>query len=625
MAADRTGAHPKGHAKIPSFGLIIVEQGLATTEQVRHCLDLQSRLARTGEFRRLGEILVEEGVVTSKQVHDVLAAQDIAILVCRSCSTRYNAHGDKQQNQRHCPRCRDTLLRPATPDDISIEDSVGRPLNKQGAAANDITSPPLPAASDTDTTKLDVSAYTKPHSDTPTVPLGDGASLSVRGLGDPAHTRSLPKAPAAPDPITAMPQLPDRHARLGAYVILGLIGQGGMGIIYKAVHQQLGRIVALKVLSPGRIPNPSDVERFQREARAVAQFRHANIVSIHEVGHAGGVHYFAMDFIEGIPLSRHIDNEPLPVTRAVEILLPIAEALHYAHSRGIVHRDIKPSNIIVDNEGQSFLLDFGIAKIKSEKRDLTAGHEILGSAPYLAPEYIDGEIARFDERCDVYALGVVLYECLAADRPHDDPDTIRLLRKILYNDPVPLVTRRPDLDPRILAIVDTATCRDPAKRYPTAMAFADDLRRYRGGEQPHAPKPGTVRRQAPKNPADQQPRSGHGTALAAAALAAALAFPLGRLTLPGAPSPGATSPTNRGAISQDLVDHGRALDTAGDQAGALVIYGTAIRLDPEGSARAYARRGLLLLRMGRQEEGRRDLDTARALEPGSVDRAQAGD
>ncbi len=453
--------------------------------------------------------------------------------------------------------------------------------------------------------------------------FGDGAALEVPA-GATSRRRRM-GIDDEPDPFMESPTAllgdqidVERHPRLGPYEIMGEIGRGGMGVIYKAIHTKLKRVVALKVLSPGRDPLKEDIERFQVEARAVAKLRHPHIVAIHEVDEIDGVHFFAMDFVEGVPFARMIDRGALTASEACEVILPIAYALHYAHSRGIVHRDIKPSNIIIDLEGKPFLVDFGIAKIKSDDICLTAGHEILGSAPYMAPEYIEGESARYDERCDVYALGVVLYEALTGVRPHEDTDTVRLLRKILYTEPLPVNTRRPDLDPRLASIVEMSIHRDPVRRYPTAMAFANDLRRFLSGEAPQARRrvlPGlrTVRTHLMKR------RSGLVTVLAAVVallVGAAASWGLGLLV--DGEAGDAPSSVTRTGMASELVTRARSLETGGDDDGALLTYGLAIELDPDGAAEAYARRGLLLLRLGRADQGRRDLDTAEALSPDIV-------
>jgi hypothetical protein len=206
------------------------------------------------------------------------------------------------------------------------------------------------------------------------------------------------------------PRFPD-------YEIVGVIGRGGMGIVYKAVRKSDDRTVALKVLSPRSLGAPEFVERFTREAEALAQLNHPNIIAIHQSGVYDGVPFLVMEYVHGMSLRKRIRAKSLNAERAVEIASQVCDALQYAHSRGIIHRDIKPENILVRDDGVVKIADFGLAKLTStEQLRLTLSNVAMGTPHYMAPEQLE-KSADVDERADLFSLGVVLYEMLTGQLP----------------------------------------------------------------------------------------------------------------------------------------------------------------------------------------------------------------
>jgi serine/threonine protein kinase/tetratricopeptide (TPR) repeat protein len=327
----------------------------------------------------------------------------------------------------------------------------------------------------------------------------------------PALCSPTEDGPLGPTPVPAA---------LGEYRILREIGRGGMGVVYEAVQESLGRQVALKVLPPQAVADPVRRERFRREARAAGRLHHTNIVPVFGVGEHGGLHYYAMQYVPargldaalralgGPPPSRSptgdptepsadcgldelgsqsaIPNPPLPgpdregaehYRRVARIGVQAAEALAYAHAHGVIHRDVKPANLLLDAGGTVWVTDFGLAKTADP--DLTRSGDVVGTLRYMPPEQFRGE---YSQRGDVYSLGLTLYE-LAALRPaFDAPDWHRLADQIARREPVP--PRR--LDRRVPRDLETiilrAAAKEPDRRYGTAAELADDLRRFLADE-----------------------------------------------------------------------------------------------------------------------------------------------
>jgi serine/threonine protein kinase len=267
-----------------------------------------------------------------------------------------------------------------------------------------------------------------------------------------------------------------RNPRLGPYEILGEVGRGNMGVIYKAWEERLNRYVALKFLRPEDEVTEEDRERFRREARAVARLKHENIVKVHAIEERSGSIFLAMDFVEGISMEQLAQRGVLNRERAVKAGVHVARALHYAHGEGIVHRDVKPQNIMIDGRGKPYLVDFGIAKDRQETHSLTTEEEVLGSLAYMAPEYVIKGKEALDHRCDVYGLGVVLYEVLSGGYlPYGDPADPKMIKRLFKEEPVPIDDVAPDLPPDLSEVVMTAIARDVDQRYADAAILADEL------------------------------------------------------------------------------------------------------------------------------------------------------
>jgi tRNA A-37 threonylcarbamoyl transferase component Bud32 len=319
------------------------------------------------------------------------------------------------------------------------------------------------------------------------------------------------------------------NAAVGSlYHVEAEIGRGGMAVVYRALDTRLQRHVALKVLPPELAFREEVKRRFLREAQMAAQLSHPNIVPIYSVDEASGLVYFAMGLIEGAPLAKLLFEEPRPPIATVRrILREVADALHYAHARGVVHRDVKPDNILIETAtGRPMVTDFGIARAAQAEVRLTATGIAVGTPAYMSPEQAMGE-REVDGRADIYSLGIVGYQMLAGELPFSASNTPSMLMKHLSEPPRPLLGLRPDLPANLAAAVERALCKAPTDRWPDAAAFRDALAENAPVTLTSAG--GSPRSAAPAAPADGRPSFARANEAARAAASAA--------TSPAAPLP----------------------------------------------------------------------------------------
>ena len=276
-------------------------------------------------------------------------------------------------------------------------------------------------------------------------------------------------------------RLADKLPRITGYAILGVLGTGGMGVVYKARHLRLDRLVALKMIKAGAGAQPDDLNRFEAEARAVAAIDHPNIVKIFEIGERDGLPYFSLEFLEGGSLAERIAGKPQPTDDAAQIVETLARAMSVAHRRGIVHRDIKPANVLIAGDGTPKIADFGLVKRLEADSGQTGTGWILGSPSYMAPEQTTGA-EKVGPAADQYALGATLYEMLTGRPPFRGLSIIDTLDLIRATEPVPPSQLLPRM-PRDLETICLKTLqKDPDRRYHDVASMADDLRRFRAGE-----------------------------------------------------------------------------------------------------------------------------------------------
>lgn len=277
----------------------------------------------------------------------------------------------------------------------------------------------------------------------------------------------------------------DGHIQFGDYDILSEVARGGMGVVYRAQHRRLRRVVALKVLRSGEGSSEEDIRRFMQEAKSAASLTHPNIVPIHDLSAYRGQHYFTMDYIEGQPLDQLLEQGALAPYRACELLLTIARAIHYAHTRGIIHRDIKPGNVIIDPEGRPMLTDFGLAVNLSTDRNsqrMTRTGAVMGTIPYIPPEQASGRLELIGTRSDIYSLGALFYEMLTGRPPFTGMTQYELLQRVIHHYPPAPRKIRPRISADLETICMKCLSKEPDRRYQNAAELADDCQAFLDGE-----------------------------------------------------------------------------------------------------------------------------------------------
>jgi eukaryotic-like serine/threonine-protein kinase len=380
------------------------------------------------------------------------AASDRAAVLDRECST------DPELRQRV-----EALLRAHN----SSDDFLNQPL----VGPTDLTLAP--------------SGEEPPHSSAPTgisTPLDLLSAMALSSpheeLGGTGADRTF-FARLPPDPLASR----DRPVpAIDGYEILGELGRGGMGVVYKAREVVLNRPCALKMILGGAHVSPEAAARFLAEAQAIAQLQHPHIVQIRHIGEADGLPFFELEYLDGGSLDKSLDGTPWPARRAAELIEPLVRGVAEAHRLGIVHRDLKPGNVLLAADGTPKLTDFGLAKSLATDSGLTATDSIMGSPSYMAPEQAEGKTKQVGPHADVYALGAILYELLTGRPPFRGASVLETLEQVKTTEPVPPSQLVPRLPRDIETIALKCLQKEPEKRYDSATAVAEDLRRFLVGE-----------------------------------------------------------------------------------------------------------------------------------------------
>ncbi|MBI4614514.1 MAG: protein kinase [Planctomycetes bacterium] len=400
---------------------LAIQKGYCSKDQVLEVLREIEAESPGGDQTPLGSALLKKRLLSTQQFAELAKGLEPVVLFCPACDKRYRVQVYFETTIFACKRCGGDLKR--------VDDGTERTRTQRHSESGD---------------------RTRQHSSS----------------GD---RQAVPKA-------------------IGPYRILALLGQGGMGVVYRARHDVLGREVALKVLLPRVGEEEERLQRFLREGQVVSRLQHPNIVALYEWGEFDGIHCFAMQYVEGKTLKDAIVGEdpagkPLTRRRALEIVETAARALHHAHGKGVVHRDVKPTNILLGSDGVVRIADFGLARlVEDDDWELTKTGLPLGSPYYMSPEQSRGEKHRIDHRTDVYSLGVVMYETLTGRLPFPARSLSELLNKIERERPVPLRQHVPSIPRPVEDICLRALEKNPEERYPSAEAFADDIRHYLDGD-----------------------------------------------------------------------------------------------------------------------------------------------
>jgi len=338
-----------------------------------------------------------------------------------------------------------------------------------------------------------------------TCPACEAAAARLDAVSDPileslrrAVGPSARAAPAMPETVAPPSETPrgeraDKPSLIDYEVLEGL-GRGGMGVVYRARDRRLDRIVALKVVKAGADAGPEVRERFQREATATASLQHPRIVQIFEVGEQDGVPFLALEFVDGGSLAQRLKGAPLAARAAAELTEGLAQAVGYAHQRGVLHRDLKPSNVLIAADGTAKVSDFGLARLLTEAVAMTRSGAIMGTPSYLSPEQADGKAGATGPGADVYALGAILYELLTGRPPFRAATVLETLAQVVRDEPVSPRRLVPGTPRDLCTICLKCLDKEPQRRYASAQDLADDLRRFLDGQPIRARPAGVAER-----------------------------------------------------------------------------------------------------------------------------------
>jgi WD40 repeat protein len=416
--------------------------------------------------------------------------------------------------------------------------------------------------------------------------VSDAATLPPRDnresppVDDPMRSGVGTGGRAEPRPVPAV----------DGYEILQELGRGGMGVVYKARHLQLKRLVALKMVLCGEYAGAGELARFRREAEAVARLQHPNIVQIHEVGEQNGLPWFSLEFLDGGSLAGKLNGTPMSPPQAARLVETLARAVHAAHQQNVIHRDLKPANVLLTADGTPKIADFGLSKQTDKGASQTQEGAVVGTPSYMAPEQAGGKVHEVGPAADVYALGAILYETLTGRPPFKAASSLDTLLQVMTQEPVPPARLQPVVPRDLETICLRCLHKDPARRYASALALAEDLRRFQAHEPILARPAGLLERGA------KWARRHPGVAALTAALLVMISIALGLLTWRWQEAARAAAADRDAREKADLLarEEGRRADAESDARDKAALAATEAnrRADAERKATEAARQAL---------------------------------